>query len=257
MLTIDMKGKTTVVIGGSRGIGAAVVEMSAGAGSNVAWTCPDLEKDISECNELEERLRPQGVGTHHAIVDCTDAVATVGFVADVIERFGALDHLVYCAGFTSPVPYLDLTIEEWKRVVDINLNGAFIATHTVIPQMKAQGGGVIVMVGSAAVVAGGGGRADYVSSKAGMEGLNRAITKEFAPSRIRCNVVHPSLIETDLLKQRHPDPRKREELAQQVPLRRLGQPEDIGHAVMFLLSDMASYITGQSLFVDGGRTFCK
>ena len=257
MLTIEMKNKTTVVIGGSRGIGAAIVGMAAAAGSKVAWTYPDVAKDVSQSAELEEQLRAKGAELTHAMVDCTDAQATGSFIAEVTERFGTLDHLVYCAGFTSPVPYLDLNIDEWKRVVDINLNGAFIATHAAIPQMQTQGGGAIVMVGSAAVVAGGGGRADYVASKAGMEGLNRAITKEFAPSNIRCNVVHPSLIETELLKQRHPDPAKRQELAQQVPLRRLGQPEDIGHAVLFLLSDMASYITGQSLFVDGGRTFCR
>lgn len=123
--------------------------------------------------------------------------------------------------------------------------------------MVAAGHGAIVLVGSAAIVAGGGGRADYVSAKAGLEGLNRAVCKEFGPKGIRCNLVHPSLIETDLLKARHPDVEKRSRLAGGVPLGRLGQPDDLAHISVFLLSNLASYITGQSIFVDGGRTFCK
>jgi len=102
----------------------------------------------------------------------------------------------------------------------------------------------------------GGGRADYVSAKAGMEGLNRAIIREFGPFGVRCNVVHPSLIETDLLTQRQSDPSVREKLAAGVPLRRLGQPNDMAHMVVFLLSNLASYVTGQSILVDGWRTQC-
>jgi len=174
----------------------------------------------------------------------------------VISKWGRLDNLVYCAGFTSPKSFLELEADEWRRVADINLTGAFIAAHAAIPAMKARGSGSIALVGSAAVFTGGGGRADYVSAKAGLEGLNRAITKEFAPFGIRCNLVHPSLIATDLLTQRHPDPAAREKLAAGVPLRRLGQPEDVAHMVLFLLSDLASYVTGQSILVDGGRTQC-
>jgi NAD(P)-dependent dehydrogenase (short-subunit alcohol dehydrogenase family) len=154
--------------------------------------------------------------------------------------------------------FCDISFNDWRKVVDINLNGAFLAIKEAIPLMRKAGKGSIVIIGSAAIVAGGGGRADYAASKAGLEGLNRAVTKNFAPEGIRCNIVHPSLIETDLLKQRHPDPAKRKELGEkEVPLRRLGQPEDIAAAALFLLSDAAGYITGQSLFVDGGRTFCK
>jgi NAD(P)-dependent dehydrogenase (short-subunit alcohol dehydrogenase family) len=122
--------------------------------------------------------------------------------------------------------------------------------------MRLAGAGSIVLIGSAAVATGGGGRADYVSAKAGLEGLSRAITKEFAPAGIRCNIVHPSLIATDLLTQRHPDPAAREKLAASVPLRRLGEPEDVANLAVFLLSDLAGYVTAQSIMVDGGRTFC-
>lgn len=257
MFTIDLTNKNAVVIAGARGIGAAAGKCIVQAGGRVAWTYLGIEADIAGNRAVAAALQALGGEGFSRVVDCTDSAATEAFVQAVVQRWGGLDYLVYCAGYTSPTPFLDITPADWRKLVDINLNGAFIAAHAAIPHMKKRGGGSIVIVGSAAIVAGGGGRADYVSAKAGLEGLNRAITKEFAPQGIRCNLVHPSLIETDLLKQRHPDPAKRAELAREVPLRRLGQPEDIAHAMIFLLSDRAAYITGQSLYVDGGRTFCK
>ncbi|MFC2087138.1 SDR family NAD(P)-dependent oxidoreductase [Bacteroidota bacterium] len=258
MVEIDLSNKITLVVGGARGIGAAIVLKAAEAGSNVVWTCLDIPADIEGSEKLTEKLKQMGVDSFYRTVDCTDEKATNGVVNEMKEKFGKIDTLVFSAGFTSPVSMLDLDATEWRRVIDINLNGGFIAVRSVIETMIEGGGGNIVLIGSAAIVAGGGGRADYVSAKAGLEGLNRAITKQFAPSGIRCNVIHPSLIETDLLKQRHPDAKKREELGnKEVPLKRLGQPDDIANAAIFLLSDLASYITGQSLFIDGGRTFCK
>lgn len=251
MLAIDLSGRRTVVIGGARGIGAAIARAVAQAGSHVAVM------DLRACLEQEKALEALDVNTLFCARDCTDAEGTQAFVDSVAEAWGGVDHLVYSAGYTSPVSFLDLTPAEWRRIVDINLNGAFFAVHAAIRHMTASGSGSIVLVGSAAIVAGGGGRADYASAKAGLEGLNRAVCKQFGPQGVRCNLVHPSLIETDLLKERHPDPDKRRALADGVPLGRLGRADDIAYVTAFLLSDLASYITGQSLFVDGGRTFCK
>jgi NAD(P)-dependent dehydrogenase (short-subunit alcohol dehydrogenase family) len=256
MLTIDLKDNVTMVIGGARGIGASVVTTAAEAGSHVVWTCLDIAADIEASEALLEETTKLGVKSFYRKVDCTNEPETTMLVKEINEKFWRIDSLVHCAGFTSPVPFLELNATEWRRVIDINLNGAFISVRSVLDTMITAGRGSIVLIGSAAIVAGGGGRADYVSGKSGLEGLNRAITKEFAPKGIRCNIVHPSLIDTDLLKSRHPDSEKRKALANSVPLRRLGRPEDISSAVMFLLSDLSSYITGQSLFVDGGRTFC-
>ncbi len=250
MLTTDLKDKRIVIIGGSRGIGASIGQLAAQAGARIAWV------DLHPCAEQEEALAALGAATIFRTGDCTDASGIKAFMDEVAAQWGGIDHLVYSAGFTSPVSFLDLNPEEWRRNIDINLNGAFYAIHAALPHMLPEGG-AIVLIGSAAIVAGGGGRADYVSAKAGLEGLNRAICKAFGPQGVRCNIVHPSLIETELLRGRHPDPEKRKTLAADVPLRRLGQPEDIAHATIFLLSDQASYITGQSLYVDGGRTFCK
>ncbi len=257
MVTVDLTGRAALVIGGSRGIGAAVCRELATAGAKVAWTHTGSEAGSSASTVLAAAIVADGGDCFHVAADCTDADAAGGVVSEVLTRWGRLDCLVYNAGFTSPVSLLDLTPEEWRRVVDLNLNGAFLAVHAAVPAMLERGTGSMVLVGSAAVASGGGGRADYVSAKAGLEALSRAITREFGPRGVRCNVVHPSLVETELLQQRYPDPADRAKVAAQVPLRRLGQPEDIAHAVVFLLSDLASYITGQSLYVDGGRTFCR
>ncbi len=256
MLEMNLDGRATLVVGGSRGIGASVVEQVAAAGSKVAWTHLGTDKDQADSEKLMRLVEPHDREAMHFGVDCTDEVETRKLVETLLEKWGALDHMVYCAGYTSPVSMLDLDAEEWRRVVDINLTGAFIAVRAVLPHMVGRGSGSMVLVGSAAIVAGGGGRADYVSAKAGMEGLNRAITKEFAKQGIRCNVVHPSLIDTELLHTRHPDPETRAELGKKVPIGRLGLPADVSAATVFLLSDLAGYITGQNLFIDGGRTFC-
>ncbi|MDD5728752.1 MAG: SDR family NAD(P)-dependent oxidoreductase [Victivallales bacterium] len=257
MLNLSFKGRRTLVIGGARGIGAEIVRTAAGCGSDVAWTGLDTEPDRAGSGALQSELADMGIRTFYRAADCTAEAASEKFFTELETEWGGLDHLVYSAGFTSPKPFETIAFADWQRVVDINLNGAFLAVKLAIPLMKKQNFGSIVLIGSAAIVAGGGGRADYAAAKAGLEGLNRAITKEFASSGIRCNLVHPSLIETDLLKQRHPDAEKRRDLSNEVPLRRLGQPEDIAAATLFLLSDLASYVTAQSIYVDGGRTFCK
>lgn len=256
MISINLKHTTTLVIGGTRGIGACVVRRASDAGSRVAWTGPAVERDLDASAALLAEMRKLGRKAVNGVVDATDEAATNEFIRRIAGSWDTIDNLVYCAGFTSPAGLLDITADEWRRVVDINLTGAFIAARAVIPYMKEQGGGSIVLVGSAAVTSGGGGRADYVSAKAGLEALNKAITREFSPFGIRCNVVHPSLIATDLLIQRHPDEAKRRQLAEGVPLRRLGEPEDIANMVLFLLSDLASYVTAQAILVDGGRSYC-
>ena len=238
-----------LVVGGARGIGAAVVECGAECGARVAWTYSGSKAGEHGNAELL-RCFP---GSHSRAVDCANEMEMNRFVSEL----GEVDYLVYNAGFTSPVDFDGVPVADWRRSLEINLTGAFIALKAVLPGMRKRKRGSVVLIGSAAVGTGGGGRIDYVSAKAGLEGLNKAITREFSPYGIRCNLVHPSLVETDLLHSRHPDPEKRAELAKAVPLRRLGQAEDIANLTVFLLSDLAGYITAQSVFVDGGRTFCK
>jgi 3-oxoacyl-[acyl-carrier protein] reductase len=255
-MNIDFVNKVGVVIGGSRGIGAAICCTLLGAGGDVALTHLGSEDDLKGVLKLQALASSRNRRCLDRIVDCTDAKGTADFINEVISQMRRVDYLIYCAGFTSPVKFNQLTVDQWRRVIDINLNGAFIILHSVLPHMVAAGSGSVVLIGSAAITSGGGGRADYVSAKAGLEGLNLAVTREYSPKGIRCNLVHPSLIETDLLRQRHPDVEKRQQLAVGVPLGRLGQAEDVANMVCFLLSEKASYVTGQSILVDGGRSYC-
>lgn len=253
----SLKGKKILVVGGSRGIGAQIVRECADAGCDaVAWSCFS-ENGVAASQALLTELGGK-CQTEVFKADCTNETETLAMFDTIREKWGKIDGLVYNAGFTSPKDFCDISFDEWKHVVDINLNGAFLAIREGVKLMRGNGGGSIVIIGSAAIVAGGGGRADYAASKSGLEGLNRAVTKYFAKENIRCNIVHPSLIETDLLCQRHPDPAKRAELgAKEVPLGRLGKVEDIANTAIFLLSGQSSYITAQSILVDGGRSYCK
>ena len=256
-MNLQFAEKKILIIGGARGIGAQIVRDCAAAGADVAWTYFSSSGDKASA-ELSAELAAANVSALPFKVDSTDEQATCAMFSALGKQWGRIDGLVYNAGFTSPRDFSDITFDEWKRVIDINLNGAFLAVREGVKLMQSSGGGAIVLIGSAAISSGGGGRADYVAAKAGLEGLNRAVTKYFSKDRIRCNIVHPSLIETDLLCQRHPDPEKRKILGEkEVPLGRLGKVEDISSAALFLLSDQAAYITAQSLYVDGGRTFCK
>ena len=255
MLKIDLKDKVLMVIGGSRGIGASVVRNGIEAGANVCWTYSGGEAGKKASERLSAELPPD----RHSFLasDCTDDASAKNAFNSVVEQWGRVDCLVYNAGKTNPKPMLEISAEEWRWYVDLNLNGAFISTKDPLEAMVKQGGGSIVLIGSAAVATGGGGRADYISAKGGLETMSKAITKEFASKGVRCNVVHPSLILTDLLEERYPSETERAKAAESVPAGRLGTPDDIAYATLFLLSDMASYISGQAIFVDGGRTFCK
>jgi len=254
MLAIDLSGTVTWVVGGSRGIGAAICRSVAQAGGDVAWTHTGSPAGVAASEALADELTTLGRRCLHGAVDASDEAATAAFAERVVATLGRLDHLVYNVGYTSPIPLTDLTVSQWRQNVDLNLTGAFIALRAALPELSRRGGS-IVLIGSAAIHTGGGGRADYASGKAGLEGLCHAVAKEMSPAGVRCNVVQPSLVETDLLRIRYPDPADREQVAAQVPLRRLGQPEDIAALTAFLLSALASYITGQSVLVDGGRTF--
>lgn len=257
MIALDLAGKVALVTGGARGIGAAAVRRLAEAGAQVVFT--DLPSEESRCvaRQLVEEVRKAGhaAEAREALVQSLEQLRAAAEYA--VDRFGRLDTLVTCAGTTSRFPVDALEPEEWSRIVDINLTGTFHAVKAVLPQMQAQGQGAIVLIGSAAIVAGSGGGVHYAASKAALEGLCRGLTRELAPHGIRTNLVHPSLIDTELLRQRHPNPQLRQGLAHEVPIGRLGNPDDIAQLVVFLASELAGYVTGQSIYVDGGRTFCK
>ena len=257
MIAIDLQGRSALVTGAARGIGAAVARQLACAGANVALV--DLPNDATQrlAQELADDIGCNGVKaiTLGAHVDIWDEIRQAADQA--ASRLGQIDMLVTCAGTTSRFGVDQLEPDEWSRIVTINLTGTYYSVKAVLPHLHRRQRGAIVLVGSAAIVAGSGGGVHYAASKAGLEGLCRGLTRELARQGIRTNLVHPSLIDTELLRARHPDPQVRERLAAEVPAGRLGQPDDIARMVAFLASDLADYVTGQSIFVDGGRTFCR
>jgi NAD(P)-dependent dehydrogenase (short-subunit alcohol dehydrogenase family) len=172
-----------------------------------------------------------------------------------VRRFGGLDILVHCAGYTSPKAFAEMDPVQWRLNIDINLNGAFYITSYAARRMLARGCGRIIYIGSAGSITGGGGSAAYSAAKAGINGLVRALSKELAPKGITVNAVLPALIETDLLRDRAPDAQKRQEYVKRVPVGRLGRPEDVAWLVLFLASAQAGFITAQNIIVDGGATY--
>jgi 3-oxoacyl-[acyl-carrier protein] reductase len=254
-MNLDFKGKTAIVTGGSRGIGAAVSVLFARSGANVMIDYLPVEKDIEGLKQVEREIRDGGGSFETFAADVTSATAMEQLCSRTVERFGSLDILVNSAGFTSPATIGELSTQLWKSGIDVNLSGAFYATRAACAHMLAGGAGRIIYIGSAGSITGGGGSAAYSAAKAGINGLVRALSKELAPRGITVNAVLPALIETDLLRDKEPDPKKRNKYIERIPVGRFGTPQDVAYAVLFLASEYAGFITGQNIIVDGGATY--
>ena len=252
---LTFAGRSAVVTGAARGIGRAVAYRLAGLGARtVIWDMDDEESERTT-DALQELL--QGQGRPHELewlrVDVTDPAA----VAEALERSagGGLDVLVNNAGTTTVQGTEDMPLEEWERVVRVNLDGTFYCCRAAIPFLRQRPGAAIVNISSSSALVGGGGGAHYAASKAGIDGLTRHLARELAPG-VRVNSIQPRTIETDLFRARYAHaPLEQDRVRERVPLGRFGQPEDIADAVAFLASDWASFITGQIILIDGGRTY--
>jgi 3-oxoacyl-[acyl-carrier protein] reductase len=254
-MRFDFKDKTVIVTGGARGIGAAISALFARTGANVMIDYIPIKRDIEGLKKLEDSLH--GIKASYATYagDITSPENMEKLCNDTVDKFGSLDVLVNCAGFTTPASIEELSCDLWRKGIEINLSGAYYITHFAAKYMILQNSGRIICIGSAGSITGGGGSAFYSSSKAGINGLVRALSKELAPRGITVNAVLPALIETDLLRDREPDPDKRREYIKRIPVGRFGLPEDVAYAVLFLASEYAGYITGQNIIVDGGATY--
>jgi 3-oxoacyl-[acyl-carrier protein] reductase len=254
-VNLDFKGKTAIVTGGSRGIGAAISVLFASSGANVMIDYLPVEKDIEGLKQVEQEIR-DGEGSFESFAgDVTSPAAMEELCGRTLDRFGSLDILVNSAGFTTPAKIGELSADLWKRGIDVNLSGAFYATQAACGHMISRGRGRIIYIGSAGSITGGGGSAAYSAAKAGINGLVRALSKDLAPRGITVNAVLPALIETDLLKDKEPDPEKRKKYLERIPVGRFGKPEDVAYMVLFLASEHAGFITGQNIIVDGGATY--
>ena len=257
MLTIDLTGKVALVIGGARGIGAGIVECLARAGAAVVFTHTGNPRHAARLEELLTRVRRDGARVEAAAVDATDAAASTALVDRIVQDHGRLDILVPNAGKNTERAAATLTDAQWRETLDINLTSVFHGIRAALPHMLRQKGGRIILIGSSAVVSGGGGAVDYAAAKAGLIGLMTYLCKTHARDGILTNIVHPCVIETDLLRERYPDAAARAKLIAGIPAGRLGQPRDIAGLVAYLASSWGDYICGQEILVDGGRTMFR
>jgi NAD(P)-dependent dehydrogenase (short-subunit alcohol dehydrogenase family) len=256
MVKIDLSGRHALVTGGARGIGAGIVRVLKQAGAAVAFTHLGSERGNRAAAELVEELGGHGVVLPYEAAG-EDMPAMQRAVKSAAEAMGGLDLLVPNVGLNWVAPLEELDLEGWQRALDINLTSAYIAVKCGLPWLLQAKHADVVIIGSSGVYDGGGGGIHYAAAKAGLDGMMHALMREFPRKGIRVNVVHPCVVDTDLLRERYDTEEKRAGLAAQVPLGRLNRPEEIGYVVAFLCSDLGGFICGQSILVDGGRTFWR
>ncbi len=243
-MNIDLSGKVALVTGGSRGIGKAVASRLAGAGARVALV------DVVDPEQVEATAREVGGGAIAVRANVVDADDVGAAVSQVEEQLGPIDVLVNNAGITRDGLLIRMTEEAWSAVLDVNLKGVFNMTKAVARGMMKRRGGRVVNIASVVGITGNAGQANYSASKAGVIGFTKSVAKELAARNVLVNAVAPGFIDTDMTKAL-PEA-ARETLLKLIPLGRLGAAEDVANAVVFLSSDLASYLTGQVVVVDGG-----
>lgn len=244
---IDLSGKNAVVTGSSRGIGKAVALKLASLGANIAVVyAGNAEKAARTAEEIEKL----GVKAKTYACDVSDFESTASLVAEIIKDFGGIDILVNNAGIIRDGLILSMKEEDFDRVIDVNLKGSFNMIKNTYHHFMKKRKGRIINISSVVGINGNAGQANYASAKAGIIGLTKSAAKELAARNVTVNAVAPGYIETDMTNSM-PEKAK-EAVILSIPMKRVGQGEDIANAVAFLASDEAAYITGEVIKVDGG-----
>jgi 3-oxoacyl-[acyl-carrier protein] reductase len=242
-MKIDLAGRAALVTGSTRGIGRAIAEALAAAGARVAVVGRDQAKAAEAAGAV-------GGGAQGFAADVGDPASIAALVESVEKAFGQIDILVNNAGLTRDNILFRIKDDDWDTVLDANLRGAFLAIRAASRGMIKRRWGRIINIASIVGITGNKGQANYAASKAGLIGLTKSVAKELGSRNVLVNAVAPGFIETDMTAAMTPEARAA--LSGQIPLERLGSPRDIAGVVTFLASDYASYITGQTLVVDGG-----
>jgi 3-oxoacyl-[acyl-carrier protein] reductase len=234
------------VTGASRGIGLAIARAFAAAGAHVVLAA----RDTARLAEAVGEIRAGGGHAEALALDVADRASVEAGVAQVIAAHGRIDHLVNNAGVTRDNLLLRMKDAEWQQVIDTNLTGTFLCTQAVLKPMLRQKTGRILTITSVVGIVGNAGQANYAASKAGVIGFTKSVAREVASRGITANAIAPGFIETDMTAAM--TDKAREAVLGAIPLGRVGRPEDIAGAALFLVSDAAAYVTGQVLAVDGG-----
>jgi len=257
MSTRLLENKIVLVTGGSRGIGRSIAIESARHGADVVinyWKQNDVCYGASNAvQDVMEQITALGRQAISIEGDVGEPSTGAKLVQAALDSFGRVDVLASNAGICPFHAFLDTPVEVLRRTMEVNLHGAYYVTQAVARQMKAQGdGGAIIATSSISALVGGGRQVHYTPTKAGVHSLMQSCAIALGPYGIRCNSVLPGTIETDLNKEDLAAPDKLAYMKQRIPLGRLGKPADVANAVVFLASDLARYITGAALLVDGG-----
>ncbi|WP_310361558.1 SDR family NAD(P)-dependent oxidoreductase [Neobacillus drentensis] len=244
----SLNNKTALVTGGNRGLGRAIALGLAEAGSDVVIIGRDEEKNQQVVNEISQLGRK-------ATSYSTD-LRNIPSIEEMVERvertFGPIDILVNNAGISTTQFAFDVTEEEWDKVMGLNVKSLFFCSQTVAKHMKTRGQGKIINVSSVVGAVGDVGISPYTASKAAVINLTKSLSLEWARYGIHVNAIGPAYIETDMNREELENEKIRNKIISKTPLRRLGQPQEIIGAVVLLASDASSFITGQTIYVDGG-----
>ena len=243
----SLKGKTAIITGASRGIGKGIAKEFAINGANVAFT---FSKSIEVAKEFEKELNRLGVKAVAYQSDAANYDDSIDLVEKINADFDSIDILVNNAGITRDNLLMRMQEEDFNQVIKVNLNSVFNMTKAVQKVMLKQRSGSIINMSSVVGVKGNAGQSNYAASKAGIIGFSKSIALELGSRNIRCNVIAPGFIETEMTKKL--DEKIIENWRNSIPLKRGGTPLDVANACVWLASDMSSYVTGQVLNIDGG-----
>ena len=243
---INLEGKVTLVTGASRGIGKAIAESLGKAGATVIGTATSE----SGANSISDYFKEAGINGVGKVLNVTDTDSIDGLLKDITAEFGAITVLVNNAGITRDNLMLRMKEDEWNDIMSTNLTSVFRLSKACLKGMMKARQGRIISISSVVGSTGNAGQANYAAAKAGVVGFSKSLAQEIGSRGITVNVVAPGLIDTDMTRELSED--QRATLLKNIPLAKLGQSEDIANAVLFLASDMGSYISGETLHVNGG-----
>ncbi len=242
-----LENKTALITGASRGIGKGIATEFAKQGANVAFT---FNASVEAAKELEKELESFGIKAKGYQSNAADFDAAQELIKDVLEDFGSLQILINNAGITKDNLLMRISEADFDQVIEVNLKSVFNLTKAVIRPMMKQREGSIINMSSVVGVKGNAGQTNYAASKAGILGFTKSVALELGSRNIRCNAIAPGFIETEMTAKL--DEKTVEQWRNDIPLKRGGTPEDVANACIFLASNLSSYITGQTINVDGG-----